>query len=309
MTTTDSPVAPARQRAFASDVGFSIGVMTVQLDVVSQGLPNAKAATTFSLACPVDGAPVRQHYRCEDDHTNPDGTPFTEADLHRARVVDGQRHAVTSDQIKEVTSSGRVGAVEFRVHPAAQVEAATRHGGSGYRLRPPKKSSPQVAQVYAVLLHLAQRSDLAIIGEMELPRTGPKLYRLSHFHDQLMLDELVRPDELAPVDDVDASAAPELLAMAEKLAETLVADFDAGDYRNTARDRAAALDERLRNGETVEPGGEAAPAGPASDLMAALAASLEAAKPVTPPRKPRKRAAKKAAAAKPAAPRAARKES
>lgn len=294
----------ARQRSFASDVGFSIGVMTVQLDVVSQGVPNAKAATAFSLACPIDHGGVRQHYACDNGHIREDGSPFTEADLARVRVIDGERYPVTKDQIAEVTTSGTVGSVEFRIHPAHQVDAATRHGGAGYRLRPPRKSSAQVAEVYAVLLHLARRSDLAIVGELAMGRTGSKLYRLSHFDGQLMLDELIRPDELAPVDDIDVAARDELLAMADKLADTLVADFDPSDYRNTAKERAVALDERLRSGEAAtQPTATPAPAAASSDLMAALEASLGevATKPVTPPRTPRKRAAKSGATRKPAA--------
>lgn len=290
MTTT----APAeRQRAFSGSVGFSVGPMTVTLEAVSQLRPNVRAATAFTLACPVDGAAVRQFYRCEDGHGHPDGTPFVESDLARARVVDGERHVVTKEQITEVTSCGIVGSTELSVHPAGQVAALVRPGGAGYRLRPAKKASRQVQEVYAVLLHLAQRSDIALVGELEMPKTGPKLYRLGHYGGQLTLDELVRPDELAPVDPIDAEAPEKLLAMADEFVAGLARDFDPAEYRNTAPDRAAALDERLRNGEVVAAAPENGAAAE-SDLMAALAASIAgAAKPVTPPRTPRKRAAKK----------------
>jgi hypothetical protein len=290
------PTPTATQRAFATNVSFGIGLMTVSLDLVPQMAPGLKEATEFKLACPHDAGEVSQRYICKADptHRNLSGEMFTERDLERVRVIDGTRHPVSAEQIAAVRSSGDVKSATFSVHKAAEVEAVTRPGGAGYRLRPPAKANRQVAQVYATLLHLAGRADLAIVTLLELPKTGQKMYRLSAFRGQLMIHEVVRPDELAPVDEIEAEAPEAVLVMAEQLAESLVTPFEADAFRNAARERAAALDEALAVGEAAPAPAPAVAPEPESDLLATLAASLEASKParpISPPRTPRKRKA------------------
>ncbi len=122
-------------------------------------------------------------------------------------------------------------------------------------------------------------------------------------------DEVVPADKLDELDGLDEVQVTEAeLAMATKLIESLVTDFEPGKYHDTYREEVLDLLRRKAAGEEI-----VAPAAPAAsdekvvDLLAALEASVAAAKdartrhPTAKKATKKKSAAKKKAAAKKAA--------
>lgn len=292
-TSTEVPVPAIRQRAFATGVSFSLfGLMNVALDVVPQKVPNAAKGKSFRLACPTCTGSVSQFYACADGHGRADGMSFTEVDLIRAREVDGVLVPFTDEEVAAVREAGEVSAMTIAIHPAAQVEAATRVGEAGYRLRPGKKAKATEQQVYGVLRALAADPELAFVGTLLLPKTSEKVYRITVWNDQLVMHELIRPEMVAPADDVSDAVAPDpLVAQAQEMAKLVVTEFEAAQYHDGAVDRLAAALEAKATGET--PVVAAAVVAAESSLEAMLARAVEAAKkPATSPRKPRARKAK-----------------
>jgi non-homologous end joining protein Ku len=94
---------------------------------------------------------------------------------------------------------------------------------------------------YAILLGFAANPDVAIVGELNL-RGTVKLYRVIVHRGQLLMHELVRPDDLADVDAIESiDATPAEIERATLLAADMVVPFDPFEYRNLTVERVAEL--------------------------------------------------------------------
>ncbi len=113
-------------------------------------------------------------------------------------------------------------------------------------------------------------------------------------------DEVVPPSELEDVlPQGEQKVAKKEIEMAERLIESLSAEFDPAAYRDEYREQLLALIERKASGEEVlsAPEGEEPAPTAAPDLMAALEQSVATAKSRKRPKKPaKKRPAKKSRA-------------
>jgi DNA end-binding protein Ku len=103
-------------------------------------------------------------------------------------------------------------------------------------------------------------------------------------NDALVLETLLYADEVRdPVQEIDtlpveADYKPQELEMAQMLIDSMAADWDPEQYRDTYRERLEALIDQKRAGETVSVEPPEPQAAPVIDLLQALEASVRAAR-------------------------------
>lgn len=260
-------------RPAASDVSFTVlGLISFQADLMPLTESTVKEIS-FKLVCPDCAEPTKldQKYLCPAGHG-----PFSTSDAARAKEVQKDRLVhVTAEEIKAVKEP-TLPAKEMTVSvfPAAQVDDATRPSGLAYRVRA-EKNLP----VVSMIADLVTGGDFALIGELTLGRSGQKLYRLSTWKGELVLEELARPDEVIEFAATTVPYDAKLLDQAKQLASLQAGDFDPVQFRDQARERAHALDEAKLAGAPAPKPAAALPAKEGTtDLLAALEASIAASK-------------------------------
>lgn len=281
------------QRAVASEVSFNIGLMSAQFDIVPARRTNLGKETETHFICPEPHDPLARvsiEYVCDDGHRH------KESELVKAYFGaddDGDKITPVTDEDLKLLRCGSLEEknLDLHVHPVAQVESTMIPDESAYRVRPPRKAGAKQRELYSLLLLMASDPKYALLGELRF-RDGRKLYRLRAFRGQLTLQSLIHPNDLAPVDEIDA---PELekakVAGAKQLLEASVTDFTADAY---GFDYKPILDELIARREDAP----VCPVVPinaeTSDLMATLEASVKKArkKVATPSRTPRKSTAR-----------------
>lgn len=139
-------------------------------------------------------------------------------------------------------------------------------------------------RAYALLVRAMAESNRAAIARFVL-RSRESLAAIRATGEVLTMatmrfaDEIVSPEDLDGVIPEDGAAKPAKreLEMAEKLIESLAADFDPGRYRDEYREELESLIERKARGEEIVSAPVEAPRPTrAPDLMAALEKSLAA---------------------------------
>ncbi len=138
------------------------------------------------------------------------------------------------------------------------------------------------AKAYALLRAAMRETNKVGIARLVL-RTKQYLAAIRAKDDVLIIETMLYPDEVNPVDeldlpgdDVDVSEREE--KMARQLIDSLTTEFDPAQYRDEYRERVLALIEQKASGQEIVM--DENPEEPAKvvDLMAALEASLAAAK-------------------------------
>lgn len=290
MTTTEVTA----QKAHAADVKVSLGVSTMPFDLVPVRVPNIGKDTRTVFTCPDHDTParVKQFYICDDGHQH------TERELGNAFIGtsdDGETLVpLTKEDLETVRNGGMDKiAIDLQVHPAAEVEAATIGDEAAYRVRPPKGAGVRQLQNYGVLLELANDETYAIVGELRL-KDSRRLYRLRSHRGQLLLQSLIYPQNVAPVDDFEVPEISEaLMAQGRAIIESMATPFNADAYGHDAASAMAKIvAERVAHPVVTDTPAEAPEA--ASDLLGALEASVAKTKGkvATPSRTPRKTAAR-----------------
>ena len=324
---TAPSTAPPRQKAYAAGVRITLfGLLTMTVDAVPQGRPNKREGTSFRSTCPGghdEPTPVNQVYLCSEDldvdrarlvsrlkkvgddqHIGVADLidlagghgPFQQWNLGSAREVDGKLVAVAKDEVVAAKAGDlEQNVMTVGVHPAGQVTAVTRPGGTGYRLRLPKKHAAAEARVYAtVAALLASRDDVMLVGELRL-QDRRALYRLDLHQGQIVVSELIHPEDLAAVDEQDDLITDDkLLGMINELVEAELVEFNPAAYRHDAEAAVAALMEAKANGETF--GSVTSVTTDQGDVIDLLQARIDQARKKKAPAK--KAAAKKVPAAK-----------
>lgn len=245
-------------------------------DTFSVQRSGAGAEEKFALACPhstdADVHGASQHYVC-DQH----GDVGTVGDMaHRKEVSKGNFILVTED---EVAAAKRVdldkGVLSLAVHPISDVEKFTFPYGSAYVFVPSARDP-----LHGVLLAILSDPDCeyALMGEMTGVRGGVKLVRLEAWHGNLVIQELLRPEDTNEFDATAPATDPKHVSMALNLVATMAEDFDPETYKNRTRERVKALVEAKLNG-TAPVASTSTPAAkkdPSQDFEALLAASMQA---------------------------------
>ena len=249
------------QKAYAADVQVSIGMLSMQFDLVPQARSKGKTASEDKpepksrMVCPdqAHDTPVRveQKYHCPDGHG-----PYFPADVARALETEDGLVFADKDAVAEAKSGGaETGVLDLRVHPAEAVAEACRPGEKGYRLRPAKVKSKVPArsvEMYGVLRDLlVARPDIALVGRLLL-RGKLSFYRMEVWGGQLMLSELVHPDDLADRDSIEVEVREKSVADLGSLLEMHMEEWEPELHRF---DEAAALAKVAAAASGEAPGG------------------------------------------------------
>lgn len=234
-------------RAYVSDVTIALGPMEVVGDLIPPKESGSAKAEAFVSVCPVCNEPhkAKQSYICTEDETH---GPFTIGELDKAKDDGGELIRVTAQEVKGAKESELPEKqLELAVHRLHDVETSVLESGTSYVFRP-KGSS----KFYGILLDLlAKRDDFVLMGRVSL-RGIDKLVRIERgLNNQLILCELVWPEDLKAFEAPEYEYKPSLLETAEKLLEGSVTDFEPDDYKREARERIAELIAAKREGREV----------------------------------------------------------
>lgn len=257
-------------RTFAKDITLRLGLAGSTGNL--KPLRSSEKADSFCILCPTCTTPtkVEQRLVCEHGHG-----PFLPADCEgRGKKVGDVLYSLSGAEVEAARKSDHEGTtLDLRVHPADQVEVMTRPTGIAYAFLPTSAKD----QFYAILCELVDSMSTALIGVLVL-RNKEKLFRLVREPHGLSLVELCRPEELHSFDAVEQHFEPRLMAMARKMVEGAMRDFDPAEYADGTAARVEAIIDAKANGTPV-PIESVRPEKPAGqDLMAALEASLAAVK-------------------------------
>jgi len=163
----------------------------------------------------------------------------------------------------------------------------------------PADSTAGTDQAYRLLTASMRSTDAVGIGRIIL-RSKQQMCALGVDDSGVLVcstlmwgDEVL--DSTGQVELGDAQVEPNetYVAMATQLIESLTHDWDPAQYRDDYRDQVLAMIQRKADGELIEMVSDDTPAGPAPDLMAALAASLETVEAASEKKPAKKRASKK----------------
>lgn len=230
------------QRSIASNVRASLfGVLNLFLDVVPQNRPGSSNETGLKmLANEPDGlVTVEQRY------VSPSGAVYRPHELVRGREVEDDEGNVSWVQVsKEEQAAMKTGGldqnvIDFKVHPAPEIDATCRVGEKGYRLRPGRTGSGKKKKIakpdndlYVIIRELVEQTwdQFRFVGSLRL-RDNRQIYMLDLWNDQLMLTELITDTDLAVPDKVTGIVQAEAVAAATMKAETMCEPWDASVHR------------------------------------------------------------------------------
>lgn len=262
-------MSDAVQRTFASAVSFQLGLLTVLADVVPVRKTNSAKATSMINICPECVEPTKptQQYVCEHGHG-----PFGAAELSKARQTEEGLRRFTTEEVESVRESDvPSGVMTLNVCPAAELEATTRPSEQSYRLRLGKKSQPGA---YVLLRTLASDPELALYGVCKLNgRVAPVPFRLLVWRDQLVIQSLIRPADVAVSEAIVGDVDEALLGMGKELLTKLSKPFDAELLTDERVAKLAMITATKAIAADTAPGPMKKP----TDLMSQLAVALVAA--------------------------------
>jgi hypothetical protein len=263
----------ARQRTYRSNIMFSLlGAVTFSADIVGVTKAGISSQSDLKTICTECDSPLTRSMNC--------AAHGAIAEPRRAREVDDVLVPLTDAQVDFIAGTNLPTGVVNIIHvEPAELAAAVRPGESAYRVRPAQNKKKQDIPTpgLALLTDMVSAGRFTFIAEVKLgAREREILVQLEVWNDQLILQELIRPEDLADADKVtpveyDLTA----LDMLAELLEHRVETFDPTSVANPKAARMAAL-------ESTElfsvPATVTAVVAPSADLLGALAASLEAAR-------------------------------
>jgi non-homologous end joining protein Ku len=248
-------------RPYATDVKVKFGMVTVTVDCMPVKI-SSTGGTSFVNVCPECVTKPTQQYVCADGHG-----PFTSGELAKARKVGKEFVLITDEEVAEIRKSDLVQRVlNLKPCPREQIEAQTRPGETQYRL---KLTGPGEEDGYSLLRYLADNRETTLYGVCKLTETGtPTPFRLEVWNDQIVMQSLLRPQNLTPADACPVGVNPAYAEMGAQLLEKLRADFSADDL---ADERVERIQKVMAEKTVTETDVQVLPE---LDLLAALEASL-----------------------------------
>lgn len=274
--------ASSRQRAYAGITAQLAGV-SIAVDLVpvrNPGVNDRLSTRRLCGKCPTPHT-LSQFYRGDC------GAEYTDGELNAIgrRAVEADTDSGTTlveldaDELAAaVASSVDDATIQLEVRARDDVEASMLPDGSLYRMRPKKKKGETSLKTYALLRDLATNAKHALIGRAVV-HGDEKLYRLIVWHGMIVMQGMIRPDDVAEFEDVPETEydGAELVAALELL-KRLSKPVADGDFHDERADRLQVLvAHRLADPGKVKPlpAGATAPANDGgSDLLAALEASV-----------------------------------
>jgi len=271
-----------KDRAYQKGVALVLGIMEVTGDLVSAKVTGAGSEEKFVSLCPEcvalnDGGypgTVKQFYRCmESGHSD-----HTMGDLAKGKENDdGEIIPLTKEQVELAKGSElEANVLELNVHRLSDVRDSTFQSGTSYVFRPANGG-----KLYPVLVNiLKQDPELVFIGMMNLRKNDKLIQVTLGLNDQLVLQELVWPEDLKSFEDQQIEVKNSLLETAKSLLEQSVTEFQPEDYRKGSRKRLSDLVSWVTTGgaPSDQPVAEVSATKSDDDLEAVLLAALAAKK-------------------------------
>ncbi|MFF5206854.1 Ku protein [Streptosporangium sp. NPDC000396] len=247
----------------------SFGLVTIPVKVHAA---TEQRNVTFHLVHQEDAGRIRLRricVVCEEE------VPY--ADVAKGYELPAGEMVVLGDDDFEdlpLSTSRRIEVLQFS--PADQIDPILF--GKSYYLEP----DPLGVKPYVLLRDAVERSGQLAIVKVAL-RQRESLAVLRVREGVFVLETMLWPDEVRPADftflEEDVDIRSQELQMAESLIESMVADFDPSQYKDTYREALQeVIEAKITGREVVVPSEAPAGQGPQADLMAALRASVEAAK-------------------------------
>lgn len=275
----------AKKRPQKTNLQINMGLLSMVVDVFSPRITNATKATKLHMCCPQwaehaeEPHGVKQRYVCEQTLDAEQGLwePGELAGL-KYQTVDKKNVIVTGDEVASIKEENKFESLEIRPHP--HDDAHVLAAGNVYVVQ------PQVAsQFYSTLLALVgpdgaiatESGPKMLVGEVTI-KSGSNLFvRLENWNGQLVMRELVRPEEVDSWEPVDSTADTKQVDLARQLIEAQSEAFDPDEYKSRATAALKAL--LTERSETGEMPAETVvkPQKAAEDITALLEASLAAA--------------------------------
>lgn len=261
--------ATPRPKVYLKDFTISTGLLSVRGNIFTPSKPNAKAAESFKMACPLHpGTPhgVKQKYACIND---PEGSTVDPGDCLSARVVDDKFVLVSKDDKKSAKKSDlEKGRLDLRAHPYS--ESTTFALGNAYVFQP-----AGAEKFYATLLEavdaagVVQTDDgpIMLVGMVAFREGTESFVRLERWGNQLVIRELLRPEDVQAFPNLDSSVDTKDLNVFRMLMAATSEEFDPTDYKSAARERIALL--------TQSTSGTVAVVAPVKSVTADYSALLE----------------------------------
>nr|WP_062339071.1 Ku protein [Herbidospora sakaeratensis] len=247
---------------------ISFGLVTIPVKLYSA---TEQKDVSFHQVHREDGGRIRYKRVCTVD-----GEEVAYADIAKGyELPTGDMVVLTDDDFADLplSSSRRIDVLQFT--PVEQIDPI--YFAKSYFLEP----DAQGAKPYVLLRDALERSGQVAIVKVAL-RQRESLATLRVRDGIFVLETMLWPDEVRTADfpflDEDIDLRPQELKMAESLIETMVGDFDPGEYKDAYREALQEVIDAKVAGREVIQAEAPAEAGPAVDLMAALRASVDAAK-------------------------------
>jgi DNA end-binding protein Ku len=247
---------------------ISFGLVTIPVKLYSA---TEQKDVTFHQVHRTDGGRIKYRRVCTVD-----GEEVPYSDIAKGyELATGEIVVLTDEDFADLplTTSRRIDVLQFS--PVDQIDPI--YFAKSYYLEP----DAQGAKPYVLLRDALERSGQVAIVKVAL-RQREALATLRVRDGIFVLETMLWPDEVREVEfpflEEDVDVRPQELKMAESLIETMVADFDPGEYRDAYREALQQVIEAKIEGKEVVAAEAPSEAGPAVDLMAALRASVEAAK-------------------------------
>lgn len=238
-------------KAHVSEFTFRLGPIQTTGKLIGVRAPQPKAAKTNIVTCTPDGKGVKQVYV---DKENTGGTQYTMGELSRAILnEDGSLTMISKDAIaaaKECDIAENTIAVT--VHPAEQINSSLFPSDDNAYVFEPADKDPVNVQWYSLLYAaVVGNPDKAFVGSANV-RNNEGLYRLTIWRDRLVLQRMLYPEEVndhaaLDVDPIDESIAAKFATQLNKL----TTDFDATEYRDTQKERLAAVAKVFTDGGDI----------------------------------------------------------
>ncbi len=255
--------------AYRKDLTVSIGFLTARCDVETTK-DNSVNDTGLTQLCANGHDPAKP---CWDPVCAVCDAAVKREDLVKGREVGDNSFVLVTDEelnaLKELEASFK-GKIALTPHDAVEVESKTMPSGTTYYLTRNAKD-----EHYGLVRHAVETNpQFAFIGIYTVASRSA-LYRAKVYDGCLVLEQLLRPEELKPVPVVDAPVNEALVGTLDQVLEAFVTEFDPATYRSTYAEQVNAIVEaRESTGAAALPAAPSAPANADDALLAQMEAFL-----------------------------------
>lgn len=222
--------------AIRAEVSLQMGMAGCKVNVEA-AVGESKETQFNNVCCGVekahDPSGVKQLYECPVCK-NSDKETF-----RKGRVTKSAVTLVSQDEIDEATAVGDdvTKVIELTIHPREQIRDLLP-AGAPYWLVP--NNNAEQERYAAFVKALEGSPDKVALAEWA-PRTKTGLFEVQVLDGALAFQKLAWPEDVRPAPRVDASPSEKVIGQMGVLMDMALSDFDVNDYRDTRRERIAAL--------------------------------------------------------------------